>query len=256
MSEPMTPPPAPGQKKMSALGWIAIGCGAIAILGILAVGAMVAAGGWFFKKQVSKFEENPAVAAAELAIRANSDVELVESDIEKGTITYRDKKSGEVVTINAGDVKEDGKFTITTKDGTSTFDASSTEGGGTLKVTNEKGEEAVFGTSAGAPKNLPSWLPTYPGAKVEGSMDATSQQERSAAFTVTTTDSVQEVMEFYESRLRATGLSVQKTSFETNGAAAGGTVTGTSEDQKRTVNVMVSAGEGQTSAVVTFAEKQ
>ena len=74
----MTPTPAP-KKKMSPWAWVAIGCGAIAVLAILAIGGTVAAGGWFLTKQVNKYEANPAVAAAELLIRANPDVELVES---------------------------------------------------------------------------------------------------------------------------------------------------------------------------------
>jgi hypothetical protein len=42
-----SPPPPPGapapRKGMGPLGWIAIGCGAIAVLGIIAFAAM----GWF-----------------------------------------------------------------------------------------------------------------------------------------------------------------------------------------------------------------
>jgi len=250
----MTPPPAPGQKKkMSALGWVAIGCGAIAIVAILAIGAMVAAGGWFFKKQANKFEENPAVAAAEWAIRANPDVELVDSDVKAGTITFRDKKSGEVVTMNAEDIK-DGKLTFETKDGTTTFDGSSSGESGTLKVTNEKGEEAVFGTSAGAPKNLPSWVPLYDGAKVEGSFDGTTAEGRNATFTVSSSDSVDQVAEFYQSKLEGAGLKVERNSYETAGNKTIMLV-GTTDGDKRMANVIVTTNEGQALARVTFSEK-
>ena len=253
MSEPVNPP-VPGQKKkISTLGWVGIGCGAVVLLGILAMGAMVAAGGWFLKKQVNKFEENPAVAAAELMIKANPDVELVESDVKEGTITFRDKKSGEVVTMNAEDI-EDGKLTITTKEGTASFDASSTEEGGVVKMTNEKGEEAVFSAGAGAPKNLPSWVPTYAGAKIEGSYDATTAEGRNAMFTVTSSDSADQVAEFYESRLKAAGLTVERSSYESAGQKTIMLV-GKTEDDKRTVNVTVSTGEGQTQAMVNFGEK-
>lgn len=254
MSQPMTPPEPGQKKKISALGWVGIGCGAIVILGMIA--AVMAVGGvaWFAKKQVDKFEENPAVAAAELAIRANPDVELVESDIKEGTITYRDKKSGEVVTINAADVKEDGKFTITTKDGTASFDASSTEEGGTLKVTTDKGEQMTFGATAGAPKNLPSWVPLYADAKIEGSYDATTPEGRNALFTVTSSDSVDQVAEFYQSRLEAAGLKVEKSSYETEGKKAIMLV-GTADGDKRTASVTIGSNDGQTQAMVNFAEK-
>ena len=254
MSDPMTPPPVPGQKKkMSALWWIAIGCGAIVVLGMIAAAMAVGGIAWFAKKQVNKFEENPAVAAAELMIKANPDVELVESDVKEGTITFRDKKSGEVVTMNAEDIK-DGKLTITTKEGTASFDATSTEEGGVVKMTNEKGEEATFSAGAGAPKNLPSWVPVYAGAKIEGSYDATTAEGRNAMFTVTSADSVDQVAEFYESSLKGAGLTVERSSYEASGQKTIMLV-GKTEDDKRTVNVTVSTGEGQTQAMVNFGER-
>ena len=254
MSEPMTPPPVPGQKKkMSALGWVAIGCGAIAILGILAMGAMVAAGGWFFKKQADKFEKNPALAAAELAVRANPELEVVESDTDDGTLTIKNTKTGEVVTMNAKDI-QDGKLTFTTKDGTTTIDGSSTEEGGTIKMTNEKGEEAVIGATAGAPKNLPSWVPTYAGATIEGSYDATTAEGRNAMFTLKSADSVDQVAEFYKSSLEGAGLKVERSAYETAGQKTIMLV-GKTDDDKRNVTVTISNSEGQTQAMVNFAEK-
>jgi uncharacterized protein YfiM (DUF2279 family) len=253
MSEPMTPP-VPGQKKkISTLGWVGIGCGAIAILAILAIGATVAAGGWFLKKQANKFEDNPTLAAAELAVKMNPELEVVESDSDEGTLTIKNTKTGEVVTMNAKDIEE-GKLTFTTKDGTTVLDGSSTGDGGTLKVTNEKGEEAVLSAGTGAPKNLPSWLPVYAGAKVEGSYDATTAEGRNAMFTVTSSDSVDQVAEFYQSQLEGAGLKVERSSYETAGNKAIMLV-GKTEDDKRTANVTVSSNEGQTQAMVNFGER-
>ncbi len=251
MSQPITPAPAPPpQKKTSPLVWVGIGCGIIVVLGVIAF----AIAGWFVKRQVDKFADNPAIAAAELAVRANPELEVVESDAEAGTLTVRNKKTGEVVTWNAEDI-ESGKFSITTSEGTATFEGATAEQGGTFKVTNEKGEQATFTAGAGASKNLPAWVPVYPGGTAEGSYDATSGGERSAAFTVKTADSIPKVLDFYESRLKTAGFTAEKSTFESNGTVATGTVTGTSADQKRTVNVMVSTADGQTSALVAFTEK-
>jgi hypothetical protein len=254
MSEPMTPPPAPGQKKkMSALGWIAIGCGAIAIIAILALGGAAFIGGRFLKNKAAEFEKNPTLAAAELMVRANPELEVVESDSDEGTLTIKNTKTGEVVTMNAKDIEE-GKLTFETKDGTTTFDGSSSGESGTLKVTNEKGEETVIGTTAGAPKNLPSWVPLYDGAKVEGSFDGTTAEGRNATFTVTSSDSVDQVAEFYQSKLEGAGLKVERNSFEGNGQKTI-MVVGTAEDEKRMASVTVSTNEGQTLALVNFVEK-
>ncbi|HWM89458.1 MAG TPA: hypothetical protein VN493_01685 [Thermoanaerobaculia bacterium] len=256
MSEPMTPPPVPGKKKMSPLGWVAIGCGAIAIVGILVLGGLAFMGGRFIKKTADKMEKNPTLAAAELMVRANPELEVVESDSDEGTLTIKNTKTGEVITMNAKDIEE-GKLTFTTKEGTTTFDGSSTGDGGdggTLKVTTDKGEEAVFGTSAGAPKNLPSWVPTYAGATIEGSYDATTAEGRSAMFTLKSTDSVDQVAEFYKSKLEGAGLKVERSSYETDGQKTIMLV-GKTDDEKRNVNVTVGSGSGQTEALVNFNEK-
>ncbi len=228
MSQPLTPampPPPPVQPpKRSPMFWVAIGCGVIVLLGLLAMGTC----GWFVKKKVAQFEANPAIAAAELAVRANPDMEVVESDTEKGTITVRNKKTGEVVTWNAADI-ESGKWSVETDEGTATF------GGGRAA-------------------NLPAWVPVYPGGSVTGNFDTTSGEGRSVAFTMTTPDTVAAVLEFYESQLQGAGLKVQKSTFDSAGTA-GGTVGGTSEDEKRSVSVMVSTADGQTSAMVSFTEK-
>jgi hypothetical protein len=253
VAPPQAPPPA--KKGLSPLAWVAIGCGGIAILGILVVGGLVMAGGLFAKKQLDKFEENPAMAAAELMVRANPDLELVKSDPEAGTLTVRNTKTGEVVTVNAEDAKE-GKWTVTTKEGTSSVDFSGGEDGGSLTVTNEKGETSTFSASAGAPTGFPAWVPAYPSGAPQGMFQVNSPQERGAMFTVQTTDSADKVLEFYKGKLEEGGMEVQSSSYETDGKMAGGTVTGTSSDQKRTVNVVVTSQDGQgAQAAVTYSEK-
>jgi uncharacterized protein YfiM (DUF2279 family) len=254
MSDPMTPPPAPGQKKkMSALGWIAIGCGAIAILAILALGGAAFIGGRFLKNKAAEFEKNPTLAAAKVLVQANPELEVVESDEDAGTLTIKNTKTGEVITMNAKDIEE-GKLTFETKDGTTTIDGTSAAEGGGIKVTDAQGQESTFTAGAGAPKNLPSWLPVYAGAKVEGSYDATTAEGRNAMFTVTSSDSVDQVAEFYKSQLEGAGLKVERSSYETDGQKTIMLV-GTTEDEKRTANVTISTGDGQTQAMVNFGEK-
>lgn len=243
-------PPAPGQNKMSTMAKVAIGCGIVAVLGAIVIGALVATGVSFLKKKA----ENPALAAAELMVRANPELEVVDTDSKEGTLTIKNTKTGEVVTMNAKDI-EDGKVTFTTKEGTTTIDGSQSGEGGSIKVTNEKGEQATFTAGQGAPKNVPSWVPSYSGGTVEGSYDATTAEGRSAMFTVTTEDAIDQVVELYESQLKAGGLTVQKNSYEANGQKTV-ILAGTSEDDKRSATITVSMNEGKTQALVNFNEKQ
>ena len=253
-NQPMTPAPPP-KKGLSPLAWVGIGCGIIVILGMIAL----AAGGWWVKNKATryaeKFEKNPALAAAEMAVRMNPDFEVVQVDDEKATLTVRNKKTGEEMTMSAEDAKE-GKFTFETKEGKTTFEASGSGETGTIQVTGPEGQIARLGGGSGAPRNLPSWLPVYPGGTVQGSFDTTSGEERTAAFSVTTSDAADEVLDFYEQKLKDAGLKVDRTTYETNGVK-GGVLSGTAENPARQIGVTVSTqDDGTTQAAVTFNEKK
>lgn len=234
---------------MSPLAWVGIGCGVIIILCVIVLGVV----GYFAKKKVDEISKNPTMAAAKIAVQLNPDVELVNADEEHNTLTIKDKKTGEVLTFSAEDIKN-GKFTIKSdKSGTTTFDGSGANGG-SLKVTNDKGEVATF-NGGGTPQNLPSWLPVYPGGTVQGTFDTTNAEGRSAAFTVTTTDAVSKVMEFYKSQLEGAGFKVDQSTFSSNGQD-GGTLSGKSADEKQQASILLGTADGKTSATITFQEKK
>jgi hypothetical protein len=250
VSSPVPPPPGsppPPKKGLSPLAWVGIGCGVIIVLCII----VFAAAGFFLKKKADEISKNPTMAAAKIAVQLNPDLELVSADEAHNTLTIKDKKSGEVVTFSAEDIKN-GKFSFKSSKGSSaTYDLN----GGTFKATNEKGETSTVHIGGGAPQNLPSWLPVYPSGTVQGMSDATDAEGRSAAFTVTTTDPVSKVMDFYEAQLKSAGLKVDKSTFSSNGQD-GGTVSGKSDDEKRQVTVLLGTADGKTSATVTFREKK
>jgi len=254
MPPPQQPGPPPKQG-LSALAWVGIGCAILAVLGMLVLGGVVAVGGYFAKKGIDKLEKNPALAVAEAFVRANPDLDVVSTDETAGTITVKNNKTGDVVTLNAKDIQE-GRFEVETGEGKTVFDASSGKDGGTLKVTNEKGEVATLQAGAGAPQNLPSWVPVYPGGTVQGSLDTSGGGGSAVAFTVTTTDPADKVLSFYQSKLEAAGLEVNTYSASVNKQQLGGTLTGSSESPKREVSVLVSSGEGQTQAIITLQEQK
>lgn len=259
----LTPPPPPGaapqpapppKKGLSPLAWIGIGCGALAVLAMIVMGGLVVAGGWFVKKQIDKVEKNPALAAAKLVVRANPDYELVGTDEKAGTITVREVKTGDVMTLNLKDVAE-GRFEVQTRDGKATFDASGKDG--TIKVTDDKGQASTLVAGPGAaPRNLPSWLPVYPGGTVQGTLDSTNAEGRTASFTVTTTEPGDKVLSFYKSRFEEAGLKVDSTATASGNEGSGGILTASGENPHREVNVLVASSGGQTQATLNFQEKK
>lgn len=241
-------PPAP-KKGMGPLGWIAIGCGVIILFGLIAL----AVGGYFVKKVADRASKNPGMFAAELIVRGNPDLELVSKDDSTGTMTIKNKKTGETITANLDDIKN-GKLSFKSDKGSMTIDGNSKDGG-VVKVTDDKGNQSVMSAGGSAPKDLPAFVPNYPGSTAQGTFDTNSNEAHAGAFTVSTQDSVSKVMDFYESQLKSSGLKVTKSTFNANGKD-GGSVIGKSDDDKKQVSVIVSTDDkGSTSAVVTFSEK-
>ena len=246
---PQEPTATPPQKKgMGVWGWLAIGCGVVAVL---AVGTCVGVG-LFVRKKAADFEKNPAKAAAEMVVRLNQDVELVSSTDEE--ITVRNKKTGEVVTVDFEDAKN-GRFTFKTKEGEATIDADADPSGegGTLKVTGTAGETAAFTAGTGAGK-VPEWVPLFADATVSGNYDAKTAEGHAGAVTITTSASVAEVMKFYKEKFEASGFVVETLTVDRSSGGDGGTVIGTAANRKRNVNVVVSVADGKTQALVTFSE--
>ncbi|MEO6192008.1 MAG: hypothetical protein ABIS20_03295 [Thermoanaerobaculia bacterium] len=238
---------------MSPLAWVGVGCIVLLVLAGIAVGIM----GWFAKRAVDKFAENPTLTAAELMVRANPDLELVSSDKKTNTLTVKDKKTGEVTTFSAEQAKNGdfSGFKVKTDKGTATFGASG-ENGGTLKVTDEKGQVTTFNAGGGSAKQtLPSWLPEYPGGTVQGTFDTTTNETRSAAFSVSTKDDSNKVLDYYEAQLKNNGFKPEKSTFNNNGQT-GGTVSGKSEDGKHEVSVIVSTSAEGTQALVSFQDRK
>lgn len=251
---PPPPPPGPtgptGAKKgLSPLAWVGIGCGVILVLGLIGMVAF----GFFVKNKVQevteKYGDNPELAVVEAMVAANPDFEKVSSDPEAKTITVRNKKTGEEITLNMADIKE-GRWEVKTKDGTATMGA---EG---VTVTDAQGRVSTYGVGA-TTGDLPSWVPEYPNVTGEksGVFASDTPDGETATFTVTTGDTVDQVLTFYETQLEGAGFQASKNTYTADGATSGGTVTATSADEKRTLNVLASTDSGQTQAVVTYTEK-
>ncbi len=253
VDSPQGTPVQPAKKGMGVWGWVAIGCGALLLLSLGTCFAI----GMYAKHKIGgmaeDFQKNPAKAAAEMAIKFNPDVEEVSSNDE--TMTIRDKKTGEQVTLNFEDIKN-GKFSFKTKDGEATIDANAAKDGqgGTLTMTGTNGQTATFGAGSGA-GSAPSWVPVYPGATVTGNYDANTAEGHAGAVTVTSNDALDKVMSFFEDQLKAGGFKVEKLTMGGT-AGNGGTLTGSTDGEKRTVSIVLSSAEGKTQAMVTFNEKK
>lgn len=243
---------APAKKGIPVWAWVGIGCGGLLVVVLV----VVMAAGFFVankaKDIAADFEDNPAMATARMIVKLNPEIEEVASDEEAGTITVRNKKTGEEITVNFEDIEE-GKFSWTTDEGVVSIDASELEESGSMTVTNEEGA-VVFATGKPASEDLPSWVPMYPETEPTSRHSMRTETTVSGGFEVTTADPVADVLEFYRSELDTAGYKISVNTY-TQDDNEGGMVNGSDESKQRSVVVIISreAG-GNTKAVVSFNE--
>ena len=237
------------KKGMSPWAWVAIGCGGL----IVVFAIVVSLSFMFFAKKAVDFvedvQENPE-AAVEMLIKANPDLELVESDRDAGTITIREKDSGEVITVNYEDIKE-GKLTFETDEGEMTFSASEDSEEGLFTVTTDGEETMRVGSSD--MDSLPGWVPVFPGGTTTGTYSATTPDGVSGSFQLTSSESVDDVLAFYVEQFEDDEWRVQKTEYS-GPDGKGGQVIASMED--RTVMVILSTSEEGTQAMVNYTDSQ
>lgn len=135
----------PVKRKTSPLVWVLV-----IVLGLFVVGGILTVAGGMFLFHKAKqagldpdlLQRNPGLAVSKMIAAANPDVEVLKADDGAGTITVRDKNTGKIMTLSFDEAKK-GKITF------------KEEGSGTATLN--------FGASS---EKLPSWVPSYPGAKV------------------------------------------------------------------------------------------
>lgn len=250
-----TPPPAPpasGKKKMSPWAWILIGCLALVLFG----GLLIVGGGVFAVKKakdvVDEMREDPS-SFAERMIELNPDLEVVDRDPDAGTMTIRNTETGEEATFDWNEIAE-GRFSFGSGDQKVTIDAKGAESGSGIVTVTGGEDDTTMTFGQGDVSDIPGWLPVYPGTEPESNFAMTSGEETSGAVGMQTADSVKQVMEYYEKAMKDAGMTVQKSTFSGPDGDMG-TLAGSQDDGKRTLNVTVTVDEGRTQIAAMYSEK-
>jgi hypothetical protein len=159
-------------------------------------------------------------------------VDVLNTDEGSGKITVRDRKTGKVVTMTFDDAKN-GKFSFSAQ--------------------GDDGKTASLEIGAGADK-LPSWVPAYPGAKVEGTfaMNGNGDQGNGGSFGFSTSDAADKVISFYQDKCKELGLNVKMTTHTNEG----GMIMAADGGETRTVQAIVSSSSGQTKVQVIYGMKK
>ena len=248
---PSPVPPAPPQKKTSPWIWVLGGCGVLVVIAIV----VLVAGGLFVAHKVKQagfdpdlMKKNPGLAAAKMMAAVNPNVEVISVDEDRGIIKVRDKKTGKSLTVNMEDAK---KGKISFKD----------ENGEELSIQGE-GESGKFSmktkdgeVNVGGKWTQPDWLPSYPGVTVAGAVVSKSGEETGGTGAFSSSDSIEKILDFYESGLKGSGLEVERNVSSGGGSVKMGIVTAHEAGSKRNATVHVMAGDGGNRVTITFSSK-
>jgi hypothetical protein len=151
-------------------------------------------------------QKKPALAAAKAVVAMDPDLQLVSSDDDKGTLTVRNKKTGEVITVNADDASK-GKLSFK-QNGKDVGSLELHTDNPSLEVKTNEGSATI---GPGITDTPPAWIPTYPGGAVLGwdySVRDKNKGARSGSFHFLTTDDPNKVIDFYSDGLKRSGLTV------------------------------------------------
>jgi hypothetical protein len=215
---PVPPPLAePVKRKTSPLVWVLI-----VVLGIGVIGAAAVGVGIYLASRVG-----PRVI--EEAMRsAGKDVEILDRGADGSSFRIRDKRTGKIATFSMSDLRQ-GKLS---------FDA---EG--------DNGETAhvEFGGSAAS---VPSWVPRYPGAQIQGVVSAsganTGNEGAGGAYHFQSTDSSSKVLDWYNGEARKLGLSTR---------TAGAVLAAGNEGEGRSLTVTANSDGSGSAGMVVYKQK-
>jgi hypothetical protein len=243
------PVPQPKKKGLSALAWIGIGC-----LGLLVIGGVVTSVVvYYLASKVQEFakevEEDPIAATAKALAAANPDIELVATDKENRTVTFREISTGKELTFNYDDI-EQGKLTFSSGGETAELSVTGAEESGALTVRTSEGT-ATFSAGRGA-SDIPGWIPVYPETVPTNNFSAEAEGQVTGTFTFTTSADVDSILSYYDTEGTAAGLETKSRTATPDGAIW----VASSSDDRRNLTVMASRADGGMEVVVSFTEKR
>lgn len=235
------------------MAMVGIGCGIVALLGVIVIGGMA----WFGVRKASQFAENivnnPG-AAAELIVKMHPELDHVSTDADAGTITVKNKSDGEVMTVNFSDV-EQGKFSVQGADGDDMFSIDSDSNNGLTINSGDQGEIKIGG--AADLSDVPAWVPVYPNiTKSTTAMNRKSPDGKASgmiAFEVT--DDVNTISAHYEKLLKDQGFEVDLRTMNANGNVSQAIITAKHPGNSQALNVLVGEADGKRSLIINYEEK-
>jgi hypothetical protein len=266
MSDPqqVTQPP---KKGMSPLAWVAIGCVGLLILGAVGVGVAFVMGASFVRGKAESYAErweaNPELEAIKVAYRFVPEIDVVDSDSDRRTVTLRNTRTGEEVVLDFEEASQ-GTFRFATGDEEGEIRFGGDQGilevrgrEGTVRIGGDpqRGVLEVEGSEGrvriGGGGEVPSWVPVYPGTEPQALFTQDDPRQVGGMIELQTSHSLDRVAAFYRERLEGLGYEVNETRFS-GPDGEGALVAGENRSARRTISMHLEGTPEGTLARITY----
>ena len=245
---------AEGKKGLSPLAWVGIGCGALLVLGGIALAIGIGFVGHKAKQFAGNMEDKPVETTARLIARLNPDIDYVSSDEESQTVTLLNKKTGQEMTFDFQDIK-DGKVRWNTGDGDVEISTTGSGDEGGITVTSDQGT-AKFGAGATGDDELPDWVPVCSGATDFDLVYVTEDSSsRAGTYSIACPGSLDEALDEYKVLLENGGFEVSRHVVSLGDQGKQGVVQGEDKANNRTVVVTLTTDDAASKGLVQYSEK-
>lgn len=168
-------------------------------------------------------------------------------------VVHKVKQAADKVTMNSSDDKDRTKVSVEADGKKATITAGSGEDGkGVLEVQSSDGSVKIGGGGS-----IPSWVPSYPGAKPMVNFSARGNDAESGSYRFETSDAADKVAAYYSDKLKEKGFKITSNVSGQLSGLGGNMIAAENEDKSRTVLVTVGNASGSGNMVnVVFTSKR
>lgn len=193
-----------GKKKGGCLGCLGIGC----LVSIILVIVVVVGGSWYGLKKLKNVEivkfltgEKENTSVIEFAKTLKNDIEMTESDRSAGKFTFRNKKTGDWVTITKTEIIVNGQvYSIDSINNFKNFN--------TNKILEDIGLQTKH-SNIEKKEDIPDWVPIFPTAEIESTIDFSGNNAKKGTIEMTTENSTDSIFTYYSKKLIEKGFTVE-----------------------------------------------
>ena len=271
---PPPPPPAPAAPAKGSNRTLII---VLCILGgiLLVIGGCVTTCAYFVHKKATEYsadvKKDPQLATVNLIASMTPNLQVVSKDAAARKITIRNKKTGEVVTLDLNNLSSDNlekavqQFAKGQKVAApAPSDSEASEPAAAPAMTEEPPAPATpvpestsparSSAYAAALKKFPAFIPAYRGGKTSEASLGTIAGNTMGTYVFTTSDPVETVADFYEKALTDAGFTIANRESGTDANGATTSLLGQHADPRMMASITVKTEKGKTHVDIGFTQ--